>query len=295
MYKKVLFPTDFSHHSQKITECIAEIPGIREVVLLHVADPASPLNTGGGPGSEIELIEPNLAEYKKSIGNSGLTVQADTEVLEHAAHQGTIGSIILQKAERENVSLIVMGARGKSLHDLLLGSVSTYVLYHAKIPLLLVKFPPGDSMAGPATLPASQPLFSKVLVPTDFSVPAEEVIRFVKSLHGTGGIVLLHVIDAEQNDSRLAQCISGATTKLGEIRDELARSGFEVREHVRVGYPPDEINLLAGQEQATLIAMSPLGEGWRRGLKELVVGSTTYTVVRRADRPVLVVRPVQKA
>jgi nucleotide-binding universal stress UspA family protein len=67
-----------------------------------------------------------------------------------------------------------------------------------------------------------------------------------------------------------------------------------VKEHVRVGYPPDEINLLAGQEQATLIAMSPLGEGWRRGLKELVVGSTTYTVVRRAERPVLVVRPVQK-
>jgi nucleotide-binding universal stress UspA family protein len=294
MYKRVLFPTDFSQHSQKITECIAEIPGIREVVLFHVVEPSGPLKTGTGPGPENEPAEPLMAEYKKIIGDQGLTVQADIEILGRPADQGTIGSIVLKKAESEKVSLIVMGARGKSLHDLLLGSVSTYVLYHAKIPLLLVKHPPGDSMAGPATVPASPPLFSKVLVPTDFSVPAEEVLRFVKSLRGIGEIILLHVIDAEKNDSRLPEYTSEATTKLGTIRDELVRSGFVVKEHVRVGYPPDEINLLAGQEQATLIAMSPLGEGWRRGLKELVVGSTTYTVVRRAERPVLVVRSVQE-
>jgi nucleotide-binding universal stress UspA family protein len=294
MYKKVLFPTDFSPHSQKITECIAEIPGIREVVLFHVVDPVSPLKTGTGTGPENKPVETLLADNKKIIGDLGLTVQAEMEVLEHTAHQGTIGSIVLKKAESENVSLIVMGARGKSLHDLLLGSVSTFVLYHAKIPLLLVKYPPCDSTAGLATVPASQPLFSRVLIPTDFSVPAGDVLEFVKSMKGIREIILLHVIDEEKNDSRLPEYISTATTKLAKIRDELVRSGFVVKEHVCVGYPPDEINLLAGKEQATLIAMSPLGEGWRRGLKELVVGSTTYAVVRRADRPVLVVRPVQE-
>ncbi|MEI7435057.1 MAG: universal stress protein [Methanomicrobiales archaeon] len=294
MYKKVLFPTDFSAHSEKITGCIAEIPGIQEVVLLHVAEAGSPSKTGTGPGSEIELAEPLLAEYNTIIGNLGLTVQANIEVLVHTAHKGTIGSMVLEKAEKENVSLIVMGARGKSLHDLLLGSVSTYVLYHATIPLLLVKFPPADSMAGPATVPVSPPVFSKILIPTDFSVPAGEILLFVKSLLGIDEIILLHVIDAEKTDAKLPEYIRGGTTKLDRIRDELAGAGFTVKDYVRVGYPPDEINLLAGQEQVTLIAMSPFGEGWRRGLKELVVGSTTYTVVRRADRPVLVVRPVQK-
>jgi nucleotide-binding universal stress UspA family protein len=294
MYKRVLFPTDFSHHSQKITGCIAEIPGIREVVLFHVVDPASPSKTGTGPGSEIEPVEPLLAEYKKIIGDQGLTVETDIKILERPADERTIGSLVLKKAESENVTLIVMGARGKSLHDLLLGSVSTYVLYHAKIPLLLVKYPPRNNMAGPATVPVSPPLFSKVLIPTDFSVPAGEVLEFVKSIDGIREIILLHVIDVEKNDSQLPEYLSTATAKLAQIRDELARSGFAVKEHVRVGYPPDEINLLAGKEQATLIAMSPLGKGWRRGLKELVIGSTTYAVVRRADRPVLVVRPVQK-
>ncbi len=186
-----------------------------------------------------------------------------------------------------------MGARGKSLHDLFLGSVSTYVLHHATIPLLLVKSAPADIPVAPAAVPEPPPVFSKVLVPTDFSAPAEVVVQFVKSMQGIHEIILLHVIHAEKSDSRLPEYVNGATPKLGRIRDELVQSGFTVKEHIRVGYPPDEINLLARQEQATLIAMSPLGEGWLSGLKELFVGGTTYAVVRRADRPVLVVRPVQ--
>jgi len=35
-FEKVLFPTDFSKYSQKILECINELPGVRDVVLLHV-------------------------------------------------------------------------------------------------------------------------------------------------------------------------------------------------------------------------------------------------------------------
>ena len=295
MYKKVLFPTDFSPHSQKITECIAEIPGIQEVVLLHVTEAARPLNAGAAPVTESEPAEHLLAECKKFLVSSGLTVQADIEVIGHTAFQRTIGPRILEKAERENVSLIVMGARGKSLHDLFLGSVSTYVLYHATVPLLLVKYPPADNKVAPAAVPASPPVFSKVLIPTDFSAPAEEVLRFVKSMLGIDEIILLHVIHAEKNDSRLPEYINGATAKLGRIREELVQSGFTVKEHIRVGYPPEEINLLARQEEATLIAMSPLGEGWLRGLKELFVGGTTYAVARKADRPVLVVRPVQKS
>jgi len=295
MYKKVLFPTDFSPHSQKTTECIAEIQGIQEVVLLHVMDASGSSKTGAGPGPGTEPAEHLLAEYKKILGSPGLTVQTHVEVIEHSKNQEAIGSRILDIAEKEGVSLIIMGARGKSLHDLFLGSVSTYVLYHATVPLLLVKYPPADSRVAPAAVPASPPVFSKVLIPTDFSVPAEEVLRFVKSMQGIDEIILLHVIHAGKNDSRLPEYINGATAKLGRIRDELVQSGFTVKEHIRVGYPPDEINLLARQEEATLIAMSPLGEGWLRGLKELFVGGTTYAIARRADRPVLVVRPVQKS
>jgi nucleotide-binding universal stress UspA family protein len=291
MYQKVLFPTDFSLYSQRITGHIREIPGISEVVLLHVVDTAGSLKTGPGAGTEIDRVKGLLAENKKILEDQGLTVRVELDEIEHTIPEGTIGSRIQKTAEQEKVSLVVMGARGKSLHDLMLGSVSTYVLHHTTIPLLLIKSPKDDGTSHPPQMQSPLPLFSRVLLPTDFSAPAEEVIRFVKAVSGIREIILLHVINEEKNNPRLPEYVDLATRKIGVIRDELVRSGFFVKSYVRVGYPPDEINLVAGQENATFIALSPLGEGWVRELKEFFVGSTTFAVVRRATRPVLVVRP----
>jgi nucleotide-binding universal stress UspA family protein len=294
MYKKVLFPTDFSPYSEKILEWIREIPGIREVVLLHIVDTISSLKSGAGQGVEIEHVKSLVAHDEKILRNLGLTVQSNVDVMEITVHEGTIGARILKTAERENVSMIVMGARGKGLRDLFLGSVSTYVLHHATIPLLLVKSPGAGIAGAPVKIPENQPFFSKVLIPTDFSAPAGDLLRFIREIKEIKEIVLLHVINEEKNDPRLPEYISNATTKTRAIRDELIRAGFSVKDFVRTGYPPEEINLLAEQEHATLIAMSPLGEGWIRELKELFVGSTTYAVARRADLPVLIIRPLQK-
>ena len=44
MFEKVLIPTDFSRYAHKMLECIAEIPGLKEVVLLNVLDASNPMN-----------------------------------------------------------------------------------------------------------------------------------------------------------------------------------------------------------------------------------------------------------
>ena len=46
MFEKVLVALDFSAYSQKILDCISEIPGIEEVVLLHVVDATNPSKLG---------------------------------------------------------------------------------------------------------------------------------------------------------------------------------------------------------------------------------------------------------
>ena len=290
MYRKVLFPTDFSPYSQRIIEHIREIPGISEVVLLHVLDTAGSGKTGPARDEEVNSVKGLLEAEKKTLEDQGLSVRTELDLMEHTTGGRTIGSRIQKTAEQENVSMIVMGARGKSPHDLMLGSVSTHVLHHTTIPLLLIKTPP-DSTSGVTPMSSAMPFFSKVLLPTDFSAPAEAVIRFVKDVSGIDEIVLLHVINDEKSDPRLPGYMDLASKKMSAIGDELTRSGFSVKDYVRVGYPPDEINLVASQENVTLIALSPLGEGWVRGLKEFFVGSTTYAVVRRATCPVLVVRP----
>lgn len=271
-----------------------EMPDIREVVLLHIACKSTPAGAGRSPDTEIEHATSCLAEYKDAIMNAGIAVRSELDIIDHPASLGAIGSRILDIAGREKVSMIIMGARGKTLHDLFLGSVSTYVLHNATVPLLLVRSPVPAGKGEPGHETSYKPVFSKVLVPTDFSVPAAGVTGFLKEIPGVHEIILLHVINAEKNDPGVEDRMREARVKVRATSDELAGEGFHVQGYVRCGYPPGEIILLAGQEDATLIAMSPLGEGWLRGLKELVVGSTTYAVARRADRPVLVVRPVRK-
>ena len=36
MFEKVLIATDFSKHAKKVIECIGEMPGLKEVLLLYV-------------------------------------------------------------------------------------------------------------------------------------------------------------------------------------------------------------------------------------------------------------------
>jgi hypothetical protein len=46
MFRKVLVALDFSAYTQRILDCISEIPGIEEVVLLHVVDATHPSKLG---------------------------------------------------------------------------------------------------------------------------------------------------------------------------------------------------------------------------------------------------------
>jgi hypothetical protein len=39
MFERALLATDFSGYSEKMMECVGEIPGIKDIVLLHVIDP----------------------------------------------------------------------------------------------------------------------------------------------------------------------------------------------------------------------------------------------------------------
>ena len=38
MFERVLHATDFSVYAQKIMECLGELPGIKEIIVLHVID-----------------------------------------------------------------------------------------------------------------------------------------------------------------------------------------------------------------------------------------------------------------
>ena len=62
---------------------------------------------------------------------------------------------------------------------------------------------------------------------------------------------------------------------------------LEVRTMVRIGNPTFEITRIADEEDVSVIWMSSHGKGWFR---DLLLGSTAYTVAMNAKRPVIIIR-----
>jgi nucleotide-binding universal stress UspA family protein len=254
---------------------------------LHVvAVPSGVLDSKHGwiYGPHVENAKILMEEKKEYLESLGLKVKTKVDVIT----EGEVYRTILETAEKEKASLIVMGARGKSkIKDLFLGSVSSKVVHHAKTNLLIMRYKLAESLEGNKYEKFCPMIFSKVLLPTDFSEHAEKTISFMKEIKDIKEMVLLNVVSKGETEEEIEENVNEAKNKLGDIREILGKAGFNVKDHVRVGNPPEEIISTAEDEDVSLIAMSPHGKGWFR---ELLVGSTTCAVVRRANRPVLVVR-----
>ena len=289
MFEKVLIALDFSPYSQKILDHISEIPGIQEVILLHVINESQPARVELTDGHfHIEDPKILLKEKKEFLENLGLMVRISVDVIVSAITQGPVSQAILEIAETENVSLIVIGARGiNPIQELLLGSVSSSVIRYAKTNVLLLHFSPEPDSPDTSPGPSRQKLFSKVLAPTDFSKPAGDVLALVQTIPGIAELILLHVVNRAESQPQIEVSVNEAQARLEEIKKEFTGAGVDVKLRVCVGDPTEMILSLSEEEDVSLIAMSAYGTDW---LRNFLLGSTTFTVVRRSKRPVLIIR-----
>ncbi len=67
MFEKVLIATDFSKHAKKVIECIGEMPGLKEVLLLNVIS-RDPLARVWDPVSEIKDTGIGDKGYREEAG-----------------------------------------------------------------------------------------------------------------------------------------------------------------------------------------------------------------------------------
>ena len=145
MYKNILIPTDSSklaenavHHGIALSKAIGA-----KVTALTVSAPFHVLATSP------QMIEDTREEYKKrmegfaatilgAVGNAARAagVTCDTIHVEHEhPYQG-----IIDTARSKSCDLIVMASHGRrGLSGLLLGSETTKVLTHSKVPVLVVR------------------------------------------------------------------------------------------------------------------------------------------------------------
>ena len=209
MFEKVLIPTDFSKHARKVIECAGEIPGVKEIVLLSVIS-RSVITRVWDPIAEIKDVEKKLIEEKKFVAPG-----IDVRVRAVTVLEGEVASAIQKVAEEEKVSLVAMGARGKSLiGSILLGSVSRNVLRFGDTHLLVMRYKVlEDGDLGKHC----ERIFAKVLFPTDFSQPAEVALSFLKDMPGIGELILLNVVSTGETDEEIEANVAAATQKINEI------------------------------------------------------------------------------
>jgi len=288
MFGKVLVPTDFSEYAKKTIVCLTRIPGIHEIVLLHVFDATHYTKHGWTHQAHVENARIKLEEEKKFLEHLGFVVKVTVDVIT----SGDISTAILRKADCENVSSIIIGSRGRSLvKGLLLGSVSADILRHGKTDLLIFRHSLAGDLEGTAFSRFCPGIFTRVLFPTDFSEPARKALLSLKKIEGLGEVHLLHVVTKGETHKEIEVNVQDATKKLEDIKTDLTGAGITVKTNIRLGRPTDEILILADAEDISLILMSSHGKGL---LTELLVGSTTLGVAIHANRPLMVIRTPAK-
>lgn len=147
-------------------------------------------------------------------------------------------------------------------------------------------------------------LFSKILVPVDFSPCSEEAFRIALSLAKSyqAEVLLLHVVDTRSLDAlnRLGLAPASDATKQKKQLHHYARlnarqllawdeaKGVTVKRLLAAGSPFEEIAKTARVEGVDLVVMGSYG-GAIGGVDKIFFGSTAEKVVRTAGCPVLTV------
>jgi nucleotide-binding universal stress UspA family protein len=285
MFEKVLFPTDFSAYAKKTLECVAGFPGARDVILFHVVEEARSPRGGGEIGDTFYRAGENfLREEKRYLENLSRNLRVTTVV---KTSSDTAGAII-ETAGEKGVSLIVIGARGNSLVEgILLGSVSMAVLRRSRTNVLIMRHKIIKDMKAKTYAMFCPMILLRVLCPVDFSKYSENAIDLISTMKGVGEVILLHVVSKGETETEIEEAARTADTQIRAIRDSLTAKGIKARTIVRRGSPSHEITGIADEEDVSVIWMSSHGKGWFR---ELLLGSTAYTVAMNAKRPVMIIR-----
>lgn len=158
MFPKILVALDRSPLATTVFQAGLELtkPAATELMLVHVLssdEEGSPLpippnadTIYWAPGSEMNLEiwqqqwETYAAENLQTLQAFAATARSTGINVEFQQLPDSPGRGICQVARSWDADLIVIGSRGRSgWHELLLGSVSNYVLHHARCSVLIVK------------------------------------------------------------------------------------------------------------------------------------------------------------
>ena len=143
MFKKILYPTDFSDISKKAIDYIKQLreSGSDTVIVLHV------INERGisaieryASADSVEIEQRIMDDAKRELKVIEDDLKKSGFKVKTVIQRGVPFLEILKAEEKEDISVIVIGSHGKSnLEEMFLGSVSEKVSRKCKSPVLIIK------------------------------------------------------------------------------------------------------------------------------------------------------------
>ncbi|HEV8480018.1 MAG TPA: universal stress protein [Candidatus Eisenbacteria bacterium] len=285
---RVLVGIDGSPASWEALQTLRSLSTPQEVLLVHAVDPSLPIVAAGAevfvsaaPDLEKVLRERGEALLARATGCAPKGAPVTRHLL-----MGSPADVLLRVAEREQVELVVVGARGLGrVRELLLGSVSHRVIYHATCPVMVVH---GDAQSS----------VRRVIAPVESAEDGEHLIRFLKKqpFPEPLEIRVLHVVpvadplwplDALQSEKHAREAIEGSGALTGGIAASLSALGHRASGVTGLGAAAESILREAESFGAQLVLM---GARRRSGASRFLLGSVSYTIAHQARCPVLVLR-----
>lgn len=145
MFKKILYPTDFSDISLKALSFLKQLRerGSEEILVLHVINEQTIVTVRGygeGVVNPDELERGLIEQATKSVEEVEAELKKFGYKVRKMINIGFPVREILAVEEEEDISLIIIGSHGKSnLEEMFLGSVSEKVIRKCKSPVLVIK------------------------------------------------------------------------------------------------------------------------------------------------------------
>jgi len=143
-------------------------------------------------------------------------------------------------------------------------------------------------------------MLEKILYPTDFSDVSKKALDFLRQLREAGAneVVVLHVIDSRGVEAvarvspddypGIVRRLQGEVEQeIEPIVQELKKQGFDVKVRIEEGHPLSEILRIEEEEDVSVIVIGSHGVS---NVEEMLLGSVSEKVVRKAKRPVFVIK-----
>ena len=137
--RRVLVATDGSSASSGAERAGIELAALARasLIVVSVIDPSRLSLPGGRLFTRVDQVR---AERERALARTIEDARRAGVAAQFLIWEGDPGDGVIEAAEAEGADLIVVGSRGRgSVGRLLLGSISSYVVAHARCPVLVLR------------------------------------------------------------------------------------------------------------------------------------------------------------